>query len=68
MRSIYKDFIWLLQEDKHLNDADRKAGGNKESICGRLTFGKTFSRILFSNVSRGCSIRRWNLQEFIQWN
>lgn len=35
MRSIYKDFICLLQEDKYLTDADRKAGGNKESICGR---------------------------------
>ncbi|UJR29051.1 hypothetical protein I4U23_010266 [Adineta vaga] len=34
MRSIYKDFILLLQEEKELSDADRKAGGNKESICG----------------------------------
>ncbi|CAF0959080.1 unnamed protein product [Adineta ricciae] len=34
MRSIYKDFILLLQEDKELIDSDRKAGGNKESICG----------------------------------
>ncbi len=36
MRSIYKDFILLLQEDKLLNDSDRKAGGNKESICGKF--------------------------------
>lgn len=35
MRSIYKDFILLLQEDKLMNDSDRKAGGNKESICGK---------------------------------
>lgn len=38
MRSIYKDFIQLLQEDKLLNDSDRKAGGNKESICGKFYF------------------------------
>ncbi|CAF0772110.1 unnamed protein product [Rotaria sordida] len=36
MRSIYKDFILLLQENKLLNDSDRKAGGNKESICGDI--------------------------------
>jgi hypothetical protein len=36
MRSIYKDFILLLQEDKLMNDSDRKAGGNKESICGKF--------------------------------
>ena len=34
MRSIYKDFILLLQEDRLMTDAERKAGGNKESICG----------------------------------
>lgn len=34
MRSIYKDFICLLQEDKLLPDSDRKSGGNKDSICG----------------------------------
>lgn len=38
MRSIYKDFILLLQEDKELTDSDRKAGGNKESICGKSFF------------------------------
>lgn len=35
MRSIYKDMIYLIQEDKLMNDSDRKAGGNKESICGK---------------------------------
>lgn len=35
MRSIYKDLIYLIQEDKLMNDSDRKAGGNKESICGK---------------------------------
>ena len=40
MRSIYKDFILLLQENKHLTDADRKAGGNKESICGTNDFSR----------------------------
>ena len=38
MRSIYKDFILLLQEDKFMSDSDRKAGGNKESICGKNLF------------------------------
>ncbi|CAF3314237.1 unnamed protein product [Rotaria socialis] len=36
MRSIYKDFILLLQDDKLMSDSDRKAGGNKESICGDI--------------------------------
>jgi len=36
MRSIYKDFISLLQEEKLISDSDRKAGGNKESICGKF--------------------------------
>ena len=36
MRSIYKDFILLLQEEKLMSDSDRKAGGNKESIYGKL--------------------------------
>lgn len=36
MRSIYKDFILLLQDDKLMGDSDRKAGGNKESIFGRF--------------------------------
>ena len=34
MRSIYKDFILLLQEERLMNDSDRKSGGNKDSICG----------------------------------
>jgi hypothetical protein len=34
MRSIYKDFIFHLQENNFLNDSDRKAGGNRDSICG----------------------------------
>jgi hypothetical protein len=38
MRSIYKDFISLLQDDKLITDADRKAGGNKETICGKYFF------------------------------
>lgn len=36
MRSIYKDFIQLLQDEKVLSDSDRKGGGNKESICGKI--------------------------------
>ncbi|CAF1087045.1 unnamed protein product [Rotaria sp. Silwood1] len=36
MRSIYKDFILLLQKNDPINDSDRKAGGNKESICGDI--------------------------------
>ena len=38
MRSIYKDFICLLQENKVMNDSDRKAGGNRESIFGKFYF------------------------------
>ena len=34
MRSIYKDVVLLLQEERLMNDAERKAGGNKDSICG----------------------------------
>lgn len=34
MRSIYKDFILLLQEDRYMADSERKGGGNKDTICG----------------------------------
>ncbi len=47
MRSIYKDFILLLQEDKLMNDSDRKAGGNKESICGKFNKKKKKNIFLF---------------------
>jgi hypothetical protein len=38
MRSIYKDFILLLQENRLMSDPERKAGGNKESICGKFYY------------------------------
>jgi len=47
MRSIYKDFILLLQEDKLMNDSDRKAGGNKESICGKFNKEKKIIFLYF---------------------
>ena len=49
MRSIYKDFILLLQEDRLMNDIERKAGGNKESLCGLS------ARNLWTNYSIGQS-------------
>ena len=52
MRSIYKDFIQLLQEDKLLSDADRKAGGNKESICGKFLMEKEIRFVSFQNRIR----------------
>jgi hypothetical protein len=49
MRSMYKDFILLLQEEKLMNDSDRKAGGNKESICGKF-ISKTNEEIFCLNL------------------
>lgn len=48
MRSIYKDFILLLQEDRLMTDIERKAGGNKESLCG-------LSPTIWTNASIGQS-------------
>ncbi|CAF0730461.1 unnamed protein product [Adineta steineri] len=36
MRSIYKDFILLLQEDRLMSDLERKFGGNKDRIFGDI--------------------------------
>jgi hypothetical protein len=66
MRSIYKDFIHLLQEDNLLNDSDRKAGGNKDSICGKFYYQNFKSNSI--EIFRGYFTRGWNLQRFIKWN
>jgi len=50
MRSIYKDLIYLIQEDKLMNDSDRKAGGNKESICGDLLLEGGIYKSLASGI------------------